>query len=62
MACEKHKKEPYKGYNPCVGCELERLDSQNKKMKAALTELRNHEFFEEIPDYLAEPIKEVLGK
>lgn len=27
-ACEKHRKTPAKGYSPCPGCEVERLQAQ----------------------------------
>lgn len=29
-ACEKHRKTPAKGYSPCPGCEVERLQAQAK--------------------------------
>ena len=28
MTCDKHKLTPAKGYSPCVGCEVERLNDK----------------------------------
>lgn len=40
MACEKHRKDPVKGYSECPGCEIERLRIDAERMREALLRLR----------------------
>lgn len=32
-ACRNHSESPVKGYSQCVGCEVERLNKENKRLR-----------------------------
>lgn len=41
MVCKKHQENPARGYSPCEGCEVERLQKENKWMKKLLEIIRD---------------------
>lgn len=38
-ACDKHRNEPYRGYQECPGCELEALKGQNDALWETLIKI-----------------------